>query len=116
MFNPTVSCVIEVASGKTNVHGEPLPGVSIPERVSVVKIEIKSTRTSVSSDTTASRGTAFELNEDALLLFSPKTRANIDDVVRAAGLSLRVVSKSPQYDLNGRLDHYEVRLNVWSAA
>jgi hypothetical protein len=115
MFNPTVPCVIETTSGATNVHGELIPGPSVKERVSVVKIEIKSKQTSVSGDTTASRGAAFELNEDALLLFSPKTRANVNDVVRAAGLTLRVVSKSPQYDLGGRIDHYEVRLNVWSA-
>ncbi|MFT4064276.1 hypothetical protein [Paraburkholderia sp.] len=115
MFNPTVSCVIETASGRTNVHGEPLPGATVPERVSVVKIEIKSKQTPVSGTTTASHGSAFELDEDALLLFSPTTRASINDIVKVAGLTLRVVSKSPQFDLNGRLDHHEVRLNVWSA-
>lgn len=116
MFNPGTACVIEAASGATNVHGEPLPGVTVREKVSVVKIEIKSKKSAVSGSTSASRGSASELEEDALLLFSPKTRASLDDIVKVASLTLRVVSKSPQYDLSGRLDHYEVRLNVWSAA
>jgi hypothetical protein len=114
MFNPGTPCVIHLTQSKTNVHGEPLPGATVSEKVSVVRIKIKSNRTTAGSGS-ATHGSAFEIDEDAMLLFSPTTKAQIDDIVEVASLKLRVVSKSPQFDLNGRLDHHELRLNVWSA-
>lgn len=114
MFRPNDSCTITVASGKTDVYGKPLPSVTYTERCSVVKLEIKSLKSAIRSDTSATRGNARELTSDARILLTTSTRAEIDDVITVAGYNLRIMSKEPRYSSAGRLDHYEITAMIWS--
>jgi hypothetical protein len=116
MFNPTVPCAITVASGKTNVYAEPAGTTTVAERCSIVKIRLVSKPTPISGESSASKSASREQEADVILLLSPVTKASINDIVRVTGLTLRVMLKSPVYDLNGRLDHHHVELAIWSGA
>lgn len=115
MFNPTLPITIEKTSGETDVYGMPKPGRIVRERCSVVSLMARSQKTSVRADSSASRGNATELESSGTLILSPMTQARLDDVVTVAGNRLRIVTFSPQFDLNGRLDHHEVEVINWSA-
>jgi hypothetical protein len=114
MFFPNKTCIISVASGKTDVYGQPLPGRKVSEGCAVVRLQLNNIKTSVRTDSSASRGNAMELVTDALLLLSRNTVANIDDVIEIEGAKLRVISKHPRYSVNGKLDHYEIGAITWS--
>lgn len=115
MFSPNNFCRIQLASGKSNIYGQPVPGVWVREQCSIVRMPIANEKSSVRADSSASRGNAMELQVDAVILLTTRTRASIDDVVEFAGVKLRVVSKEPRIDAGGRLDHYEIKLTMWSA-
>jgi hypothetical protein len=114
MFRPNQSCTIKVSSGKTDVYGQPLPATSYPERCAVVKLDIKSVKSSIRADSSASRGNAREVESDAVILLSKNTRANIDDIILVAGNTLRIMSKFPRFSVSGVLDHHEITATIWS--
>lgn len=115
MYRPNRTCVINVSSGKTDVYGQPLPARKVKEQCAIVKLDIKSAKTPVRADSSASRGNAREIHTDAVILFGPKTVANIDDVVELGLETVRIMEKHPRYNLRGELDHYEMHAMTWSA-
>lgn len=115
MFRPNQSCVIQKASGKNDAYGMPLPGVRHTERCAIVEVRIRSEKSSVRADSSASRGSAMELETDAKFLLAKTSRAAIDDLLIHAGTQYRINSKHARYDLQGRLDHYEITCTYWSA-
>lgn len=114
MFRPNKNCVLHKSSGKTDVFGQPLPSAKIPERCFIITLNLKNEKSSVRADTSASRGSARELQADAVLLMTKFSKAQIDDVIEIEGIKIRVVGRFPRHDLNGRLDHYEVAGTYWS--
>jgi hypothetical protein len=114
MFRPNQGCVIFKASGKTDVYGMPLAGTRQAERCSIITLNVKNEKSAVRADTSASRGNARELEVDAKLLLTKTTVAAIDDVIEVAGTRLRIMSRFPRHDLQGRLDHFEVTCTYWS--
>lgn len=114
MFRPNQDCVIHAASGKTDVYGTPVPGVKFNERCNVIKLNIINAKSSVRADTSASRGSARELEADAELLLTKTTIANVDDMVEVCGSKLRIASKLPRYNLQGQLDHFQITCSYWS--
>jgi hypothetical protein len=114
MFNPTLPITIEVASGETDVFGQPTAARVVQERCSVVSLTRRSAKTSIRADSSATRGNATEIEADGTLLLSPTTAAGIDDVATVAGQRVRLVAITQQFDLNGRLDHHEVMVVHWS--
>ena len=114
MFRPNLPCRIQLASGKTDVYGQPTPATFVNERCSIVRLTSRSEKTSVRADSSASRGNARELQADAVILLTIHTKARIDDVVEVSGVKLKITSIFPQHDVNGRLDHYEVEAHIWS--
>lgn len=115
MFTPNNNCRIQLASSETDVHGQPILGRWLTEKCSIVRLPVQSQKTSVRADSSASRGAAQELETNAKILLGARTKASIDDLVKVAGIDLRIVSKEPRYDAGGRLDHYEINLTYWSA-
>lgn len=114
MFRSNNTCIIKVSSGKTDVYGKPAPARNYTERCAVVKLEIRSEKSAVRADTSATRGNARELQAHSLILLHANTRANIDDVIVVAGYELRIMTKQPRFGSNGALDHYEITATVWS--
>lgn len=114
MFRSNNNCIIRTSSGKTDVYGKPIPGTSHKERCAVVKLEIRSEKSAVRADTSATRGNARELQTHSLILLHATTHGEIDDIIEIMGYSLRILTKQPRFGVNGTLDHYEVTASVWS--
>lgn len=113
MFNPTTNCEILITSGKTDVYGQALPGKKVPEKCTVVFLNIHSSKVQTSGTSTPSEGNADEATIDAKILLSKKTIAEIDDVIRVRGSLVTITSKSEKYDVNDNLDHFEVTAQIW---
>ncbi len=114
MFRPNQSCTIVVASGRTDVYGQPLAATRVAERCAVVRLITTNQPSSVRADSSASRGAAKEVVSDSLILLAKSTAANIDDLIEINGSKLRILSKHPRFAINGRLDHYEITASIWS--
>lgn len=114
MFRPNKNCILHKSSGKTDVYGMPMPGLKYKERCSVVKMNIKSAKSAVRADTSATRGNAQELETDTVLLLPKSSKAQIDDNIEMIGHQFRIVAIQPRFDVNGNLDHYEVGCTYWT--
>lgn len=114
MFKPNIVCKIYRSSGQTDVYGQPKPSTIVMERCSIIDLNMKSLKTTVRADSSASRGAASEEILDALLLMTKTTKAQIEDVVEVAGVKIRITKKFPRHDIGGKLNHYEVGGMIWS--
>jgi hypothetical protein len=113
MFRPTLPCKIQLASGKNDVRGQPIPGPLVGEKCAVVKLVISNEKSSVRADSSASRGTAQEMEAQSVILLGASTRAQIDDIIIVAGYKLRITGRQPRFDVDMRLDHYEINATMW---
>jgi hypothetical protein len=116
MFRPTLPCKIQLASGKNDVRGQPIPGVLVAEKCAIVKLVISNEKSSVRADSSASRGNAQEMEATSVILLGAATRARIDDIIIVAGHQLRIKSMQMRYDASMRLDHYEINATMWGGA
>ena len=114
MFNPNLSCQVRRSSGKNDVYGQPLPGIVINEKCSIVKLSLTNEKSAVRADTSASRGNALELEAISVILMTPKSQARIDDLIYVSGVVLRVMGRIPRYDVSGVINHYEIHATFWS--
>ena len=109
MFNPNHKCVIRVASGKTNVYGEPTPASLSYEDCAVVMLDVQSKKTSVRADSSGTRGAAEEFESNIKILLAKTTKASIKDFMEVQGILFSITSKMPRLNLAGVVDHYEVK-------
>lgn len=114
MFRPNQTCIIRVASGRTDVYGQPLAANRVSEQCAVVRLVTTNQKSAVRADSSASRGNAKELVSDSIILLTKTTAADIDDLIDIAGMTFRVLSKHPRFSVGGALDHYEITASVWS--
>lgn len=95
--------------------GKPQLSVSFNERCAILEMEFGEFKTSLRADSSGSRSNAEELETKvAKLLLTNRTRANIEDVILVAGILMRIVGKTPKFDLDGTLDHYEIMCKLWT--
>lgn len=113
MFKPNHWCVIIRTSTETDVFGMPTGTTRTRERCTVVEYRRLVETSSVRADTSASRGNARELQVTAKFLLPTTTTANMNDLLEWDGDALRIVSKTPRYSVQGRLDHYEITCADW---
>ena len=113
MFRPNLDCRIQFVPG-TDVYGQPKPTTYRKERCSVVKLVLSATKTPVRADSSASRGSAEEVQAESVILLQATTKVKIGDLIQVSGVTLKVAGMFPQHDAGGRLDHYEVNASVWS--
>lgn len=71
-------------------------------------------KSSIRADSSASRGNAHEMEDDAIILLTKTTKANINDVLVVVGQELKITAKIPRYDVQGNLDHYQISGMIWS--
>lgn len=114
MFRPNQVCFIRVASGRTDVYGQPLAAIKVREQCAVVRLVSTNMKSAVRADSSASRGNAKELVGDSLILLTARTAAGIDDLIEVGGVTLRILSKHPRFSVGGVLDHYEITASIWS--
>lgn len=113
MLRPNQFCIIAKRTGN-DVFGQPLPGRRVREMCSVVKLEISDEKTSVRTDSSASRANAHEFQSDAVILLTAKSIAAINDILIVRGHELKITMIHPRYDVNGILDHHEVAADIWT--
>lgn len=114
MFRPNQTCRIQLASGKSDVHGQALPARFVSERCSIVKLVISNEKSSVRADSSASRGNAMEFEAASVILLPAATQAKIDDIIAVTGVKLRIMALHQRFDATGRHDHTEVHATFWS--
>jgi hypothetical protein len=107
-------CRIRLASGKNDIHGQPIPGRIVRERCAIVKLVISNAKSSARADSSASRGTAMEFEANSVILLQAISQAKIDDIIEVSGVTLQIKALHPRYDVNGRLDYYEIHATMWS--
>lgn len=113
----TDSVVIRQEESVFNRFGEPeFREKRIPVRCAIIKLDLMRSKTAVRQDSSASRGQASEEEANVRLLFPPSFDIRIGDLVAlnvAPQDMLRVLSVMPRLDIAGRLDHFQVDLEVW---
>ena len=114
MFRPNQSCVINSASGQTDVHGMPISGVSKKEQCAIVKLILESEKTAPRANNSDTRGNAREMETNTVLLLAKNTVAKIDDTIDVLGSNFRIMSMFPRCDILGALDHYEITCSYWA--
>ena len=115
MFRPNQTCSVCTNAGKTDVYGRPTGSTWVTEQCAVVKLNVKSEKTAVRSNTSATQGNARELETDAILLMTKNTAVKIDGLVNIYGNQLRVIGVFQRHDAKGVFDHVQVALNYWNA-
>ncbi|WP_155801877.1 hypothetical protein [Magnetospirillum molischianum] len=105
---PHLDCTIAKRAGNDR-HGQPVYGEILPAHVGVVKFDVGADKTSVRSDSSASRGKGDEPQADARLLFPAwGVQPSVGDIVELQGARLRVQTVNPRLAVLGRLDHWQV--------
>lgn len=111
-FIPNMDCVV-TKSGGFDAYGQRLSGKVTRLRCAIVTLRARRERTSVRTDSSASRSQAAEMEADARLLFPATFAPDVGDKVEVGGTAIRVTAIFPRYAIPGRLDHYEVDGDYW---
>lgn len=112
MFRPNLKCKVAKQDGQTPTGAKKYSAWT-DAPVAIVKLEQSSNKTSVRTDSSASRGTAQEILADARLLFPTFIKLKAGDRVSILGFELTVVSIFPRHAVTGRFDHWEVDCNIY---
>ena len=97
-----------------NAYGEPTFAAAQSVACGVVRLERVDQKTSVRSDSSASRGNANEYVANAVVLFPAAVEPKVGDKFEIEGLMLRITTRHPRIAVSGRLDHYECGLEAWA--
>ena len=81
--------------------------------VDVIQLSGKIAKTSVRTDSSASRGNAEEREADARILFQLVAKPKTGDRFEIDGLRLRIESVELRRDTFGQPDHYDTSLVLW---
>lgn len=111
MFRPNQ---IGVLLKKNGYDGYSRPQFAAPINCpfAVVRLLSRSDKTNVRADSSASRGSADEILSQVKILVVPRIRPNFDDAFIFNSVNHRVTGVHPRYTVMGKLDHYEVDLEV----
>lgn len=97
-----------------NAYGEPSFGPAKTVACGVVHLSMVDQKTSVRTDSSASRGNADEVVFKAKILFPAGTAIFDGDRFVINGQKLRVKAIEPRYAVPGNLDHLEVDFDRWT--
>lgn len=114
--NFSVPASITPLTGDFDASGDRLLGQPFNTFVAVLGLTLSATPTNLGSSTSglsASRGSAWENSASTRFLFYPNVSINIGDRIDVAGMTLRVASVFPRYDIDGVLDHLQVDATPW---
>lgn len=113
MLMPNQVCYL-IKSAGNDVYGQPKPGVRSKERCSIVKMPTVDVKSSIRADSSASRGTAHELQTNGTVLLTSVTKALMHDILEIRGQQMKIIGVQPRWDATGALDHIEVTVSIWS--
>lgn len=110
MFRPNSYATLLIYDGTSDVFGKKNFLKPMKVRCAVILYDVKSQKTSVRADTSASRGQAQEIEGLAKFLFPKTLKIKVEDRVIKDNFVLDVIEVFPRYNVLGVLDHYEVDL------
>ena len=110
MFRPNTTCQLIKKAQGYNKYGEESFSAPVTVPCAVVRLDFMTQNSTVRADSSGSRGNAGEFLADARLLFKTDVDVEVDDLVIAYGVSLKVKSVFPRISVNGVYDHNQVDL------
>lgn len=113
MFRPNQDCII-YTSVVNDVYGRPALANAVHERCTVTTTVISVVKSAIRADTSATRGNAREMDVDATVLLTKRTKAKLGDIIEVDGVKMRITSMIRRDNLQGVTDHYEVTGTYWS--
>ncbi len=117
-FRGNIPCELSQPAGFTS-RGEALFSAPIRTRCSIVKLDVGTDKTTVRADSSATRGSAREMLADAKVLLEvsakPQIEARLVLIDFGVDAVYRIVGIFPRHDLLGKLDHYEVTVDLLEA-
>lgn len=113
MFTPNLNGFIQSSIGY-DINAERKYGAKRDCPYATVSMKIDAQKTSVRADSSASRGSADEIATTRTKILIPTfVSVNFGDrFISAEGHRFAVQSVHPRYSVAGRLDHYELDLEV----
>lgn len=111
-FRPNINALLEPVAQETDAYGQKSFGAAVTVRCASVSLKVKSEKTSVRADSSASGGQAEETLGTARFLFLPGV-VKLDDRVTVLGVRFRVLSVFPRISVGGKHDHDEVDCEAW---
>lgn len=112
MFRPNVRALASRLEDR-NVYGKRIYGEWFSVNIGIVKLEKSSSKTSVRTDSSGSRGSAREILADARILLPASTNLNTGDRLKIHGMMLTVESITPRYSVLGVFDHWQVDCSIY---
>lgn len=111
-FTPNMVATIRRRIG-LDVYGMPILGEPKEIQIAVVNARRRQEKTTVRSDSSASRGAADQITTDlGRILVARHEAVEIGDVISFDGDSYMVVSRHLRRTVFGTLDHYECDIEV----
>lgn len=114
MFLPNSECLLRKRASRDK-YGQEQLGDAVTIQYAPVDLERVKQKTSVRSDSSASRGQADQVVSQAKILVPANTVLAMDDQVEIEGYFYRVAAAHPRKSVFGRLDHHEITLEAWPA-
>ncbi|NIH77424.1 hypothetical protein FHV99_004676 [Ochrobactrum sp. P20RRXII] len=113
MFTPNLKGWMQSSTGY-DVNAEKIYGAQRECPYATVSMKIDLQKTSVRADSSASRGAADEIATTRTKILVPTyvTASFGDRFVSVEGYRFLVQSVHPRYSVGGRLDHYEIDLEI----
>lgn len=112
MFIPNQIALYSYKTGD-NKFGEPTFSSNTSVQCAVVHFGAGYGKTSVRTDSSASRGNAEEQKIAAKILIASAIVPAPGHRLIIIGRTLRALTIEPRYAVTGKLDHYEVDYEVW---
>lgn len=98
-----------------NINGEATIADPINIHISVVRLNQEIEKTSVRTDSSASRGSSKEKLLSATILTNTDVKPEPGDKINFIGREYEVASLEERFDLFGHLDHYQLSLVRWGS-
>lgn len=111
MFIPNTTCTLRRLTG-TDVFGKPVYDSPKTVPCGIVRLEEASKRTSIRTDSSASRGNAMEETTISRILFPANVRVKQGDSIIFGDFSLLVMSVWPRVSIAGKIDHWQADLKI----
>lgn len=113
-FYPTQIAKLHRAASEFSASGTRVFAPPILVGISVVTMRQATDQTSVRADKSGTKSYADETIKAGRLLVHPRTVPAGDDLIEVGGVKYRIDGVRPVFDMQGRLDHYQVELDSWA--
>lgn len=111
MFIPNLKVALR-SRVSVDLYGRPTFAAPRTIRCGVIRLQEMSQHTSVRTDSSASRGNAMEETVLSRILVPAKVLVNQGDEIDIGDFTLTVSSVWPRYNIAGKLDHWQVDLDI----